>query len=209
MKPGQITEPGLYRFTRVNLDDHSLRSWIVGNVIEISRHEDNTMWTVEPFPIRLSDLSDENELEHAMLADTARALNSREIAKIISATLGGFVSWCDPREVMEALDHLADKKEKYKTYFYDLSMMANAAEKGDRLRAIGLSHTKVLQFLLITMASCVRDIGPKGMCDLVFKLADHEKELFELFCEVAQLENTSQIQPLIEIYSSKILTNAE
>lgn len=138
--------------------------------------------------------------------EAARPLNSREIAKIMSATLGGFVAWCDPQQVMDALEHLASRKDEYKKYFFDLSIMANAAEKGEGLRAIGLSQEKVLQFILITLASCVRDTGPKGMCDLIFNLADHETEVFEFFCNVAQVENSSEIQPLVERCSSQILT---
>ena len=140
--------------------------------------------------------------------EAARPLHSREIAKILSATLGGFVAWCDPQQVMDALEHLASRKDEYRKYFFDLSMMANAVEKGDGLKSIGLSNLKVLEFILITLSACVRDLGPKGMCDLVFNLADHQQELFDLFCEVAQIENSSQIQALIEDYAGRILKKA-
>ena len=113
--------------------------------------------------------------EH-LTSDAVRPLNSREIAKIISGTLGGFLGWCDSQQVMDALEHLASRKDEYKEFFFDLSVMAQSVaayqassskELGQQETAIGMSQDKVLQFILITLSACVRDLGPKGLCDLI------------------------------------------
>lgn len=49
--------------------------------------------------------------------EPARPLTSREIAKIISGILTGFVEWCDTDAVCDVLDYLAEHKEAYKSQF--------------------------------------------------------------------------------------------
>lgn len=43
----------------------------------------------------------------------ARPLTSREIAKIVSGIMTGFIEWCDSEEVIKALDHFIEHRNKY------------------------------------------------------------------------------------------------
>jgi hypothetical protein len=43
----------------------------------------------------------------------ARPLTSREIAKVVGAVLGGFVSWCGSAPVIEALAHIVEHQQGY------------------------------------------------------------------------------------------------
>lgn len=45
--------------------------------------------------------------------EPARALTSREIAKVVGAVLGGFVSWCGSEPVIAALEHLVENQQGY------------------------------------------------------------------------------------------------
>jgi hypothetical protein len=45
----------------------------------------------------------------------ARALTSREIAKIVSAVFFSFTAWCDIDDISDAMDHFAEHVEQYKT----------------------------------------------------------------------------------------------
>lgn len=44
----------------------------------------------------------------------ARPLTSREIAKVISAVLFGFATWCDVKDIESAIDHFSQHSETYK-----------------------------------------------------------------------------------------------
>jgi len=44
----------------------------------------------------------------------ARPLTSREIAKIISAVFFAFTSWCDIKDITDAMDHFSRHVEVYK-----------------------------------------------------------------------------------------------
>lgn len=52
--------------------------------------------------------------------EQARVLTSREIAKIISGVLTGFIDWCGSDPVCDFLDHLAEHKEEYKDHFRNI-----------------------------------------------------------------------------------------
>jgi hypothetical protein len=45
----------------------------------------------------------------------ARALTSREIAKIVSAVIFSFTQWCDIKDIFDAMDHFAENVETYKS----------------------------------------------------------------------------------------------
>lgn len=49
--------------------------------------------------------------------DGARALNSREISKVISGLLGSLIGWCDVNEILTAIDHMSENKDHYKKAF--------------------------------------------------------------------------------------------
>jgi hypothetical protein len=44
----------------------------------------------------------------------ARPLTSREIAKIVSAVFFAFTSWCDTKDIADAMDHFSRHVEVYK-----------------------------------------------------------------------------------------------
>jgi hypothetical protein len=44
----------------------------------------------------------------------ARPLTSREIAKIVSAVFFAFTSWCDIKDIFDAMDHFSEHVETYK-----------------------------------------------------------------------------------------------
>lgn len=56
----------------------------------------------------------------------ARPLTSREIAKIVSAILGGFVSWCGSEVVISALGHFVDYYDDYVSEFRFAEYIAEA-----------------------------------------------------------------------------------
>lgn len=49
----------------------------------------------------------------SLSTEPARPLTSREIAKIISGTLGGLAAWCSPDELLAAIDHLHEHRAYY------------------------------------------------------------------------------------------------
>ena len=54
----------------------------------------------------------------------ARPLTSREIAKLIAALLGSLCgAWCDPKEVMAALDHFAEHRDSYEAQFRQMAAL--------------------------------------------------------------------------------------
>lgn len=67
--------------------------------------------------------------EKNLTEESARPLNSREIAKIISAVLGGFVSWCDPEEIMAAIDHIHANREGYRTHIKTMAYLGLKSPK--------------------------------------------------------------------------------
>lgn len=50
----------------------------------------------------------------ALDKNPARTLTSREIAKVVGSILGGMADWCDPKEIMDAVNHFHEHREKYK-----------------------------------------------------------------------------------------------
>jgi hypothetical protein len=57
------------------------------------------------------------ESTNQMSLDTreARPLTSREIAKIVSSVFFGFTSWCDTKDISDAMDHFAKHIKQYKS----------------------------------------------------------------------------------------------
>lgn len=56
----------------------------------------------------------------------ARPLTSREISKAVSAMLCGMAEWCDPKEILDAINHFHEHRETYKQLFEGLhSVTAN------------------------------------------------------------------------------------
>lgn len=49
--------------------------------------------------------------------EPARALTSREIAKVISGNLGSFLGWCDPDDIRTAVEHIAANIDNYYSFW--------------------------------------------------------------------------------------------
>jgi hypothetical protein len=138
----------------------------------------------------------------------ARPLSSREMSKVISSLLGGFASWCDPEEVLNVLSHLEKNSADYRAMIKSMGLISMAAQKERPPdEASGLSELKVLQFILISLCSMVRDIGPQGITDLVTLMAANESDLFKLLVMAQKLGHDEQVQTLIETYSNSLLNS--
>jgi hypothetical protein len=53
----------------------------------------------------------------------ARSLTSREIAKIVSSVFFGFTSWCDIKDIFDAMDHFSEHIEEYKTMMKSMEII--------------------------------------------------------------------------------------
>lgn len=60
--------------------------------------------------------------------DPARPLTSREISKVISSMLFGLAEWCDPKEIIDAINHFHEHIDTYKNLFEGLNSIISENE---------------------------------------------------------------------------------
>lgn len=70
-------------------------------------------------------------IQPTITKEPARVLTSRELAKIISGILTGFIDWCGSDPVCDFLDHVAEHKEEYKTNFRNIEKILRPTPPGD------------------------------------------------------------------------------
>lgn len=58
--------------------------------------------------------------------DYARALTSREIAKVISGLLGSFAEFCEPSEICDAMSHFHDYADRYRDAWVEIHQRRSA-----------------------------------------------------------------------------------
>jgi hypothetical protein len=59
----------------------------------------------------------------------ARPLTSREIAKVLATVCGGLAGWCDPDDIVDALEHFHQNAEQYREMFKASAKAAVEMEK--------------------------------------------------------------------------------
>lgn len=67
----------------------------------------------------------------------ARCLTSREISKIISSLLFGFSTFCDPKEIIDAIEHFHVHLDDYRSEFEAINFVANNSEFEDNPPRVG------------------------------------------------------------------------